>query len=361
MSTREACDDCLARGWLLGRLAPNLELVRNRILPLLALEPDRLIDAVGGKEQSALRRELAHFDASHARRLSEQAGVAAICRCQPQYPDRLRALDAPPSVLHVVGATARLEETLNTDPVAIVGARRASPYGLEIAGALAHGLGAAGVGVISGMALGIDSAAHRGALDAGGATIAVLPAGAERPYPASKRALHARILHAGAAISELAPGTGVWRWTFPARNRIIAALAAMTIVVEAGAHSGALLTGRTARELDRPVGAVPGRVTSPQAAGPNALLADGAFVIRGAQDVLDVLYGPGVRQATGELRAELAPALARLLAAIADGHDTPAALERAGVGAEQGLAALAELELAGYLRREAGGRFSVRA
>jgi DNA processing protein len=160
-------------------------------------------------------------------------------------------------------------------------------------------------------------------------------------------------------VSELPPGTKAWRWAFPARNRIIAGLAAMTVVVEAAERSGALLTARFARALDRPIGAVPGRVTSSLATGPNELLAAGAHVVRGPQDVLDALFGAGARQATIDEKADLAPELRMLLAAIGDGHDTPAALALAGLAPEHGLAALASLELAGYVRRLAGGRFSV--
>jgi DNA processing protein len=133
----------------------------------------------------------------------------------------------------------------------------------------------------------------------------------------------------------------------------------MTVIVEAGERSGALLTAGVARSLGRAVGAVPGKVTSPLSSGPNALLAAGAHVVRGPEDVLDTLFGPGTCSVSVEKREDLAPELSRLLTAIAEGHDTPAALASAGVAPEQGLAALAALELAGYVRRQAGGRFSV--
>ena len=148
---------------------------------------------------------------------------------------------------------------------------------------------------------------------------------------------------------------------FPARNRIIAALAAMTVVVEAGERSGALLTAGFARSLGRPVGAVPGRVTSPLSDGPNQLLADGAYVVRAPQDVLDLLFGAGARRVPAAEQPSCRRELRVLLAAIAEGEDTAGALARAGLPAERGLAALASLELAGYVRREPGGRFSVRA
>jgi DNA processing protein len=229
-----------------------------------------------------------------------------------------------------------------------------------MARSLGRGLARAGLTVVSGMALGIDSAAHAGALEAPAPTVAVLPGPAERPYPSRARALHRRIVAGGAAVSELPCGSPVWRWTFRARNRIIAALAATTVVVEAGERSGSLLTAGFARGLGRPLGAVPGRVTSPASAGPNGLLGEGAYVVRGPQDVVDQLFGEGVVSAAhADVREVLPPDLRRLLDAIGDGHDTPGALARAGFPADQGLTALASLELAGYVRRGAGGRWLV--
>ncbi len=241
----------------------------------------------------------------------------------------------------------------------MVGARRASDYGLEVARSLGRGLGRAGVTVVSGMALGIDSAAHSGALGSGGGTVAVLPGAADRPYPRVKRALYDQIRRTGAVVSELPPGAPTFRWSFPARNRIIAALSALTVVVEARERSGSLITARIASELGRPVGAVPGRITSPLAAGPNALLARGAGLVRGAQDVLDQLFGAGVRLVADGDRAALAPELEATLSQIADGSDTVAALVRGGVAPDAALASLSALELAGYVRREPGGRYAV--
>jgi DNA processing protein len=358
--TGRACGRCLARAWLIERLGRHLEVARGRIAQVLALGDDELIAALGGDQRQVIRGELEQFDQADARERSARAGLELICRCDPAYPRRVRALEGPPAVLHVAGGLDRFLSLVAQDAVAIVGARRASPYGLEISTSLGRGLGSAGIAVVSGMALGIDSAAHAGAVSAKAATIAVLPGGADRPYPRAKRALHAHILEAGAAVSELPAGAQVWRWSFPARNRIIAALAAMTIVVEAGERSGALLTAAFARGLGRPVGAVPGRITAPMASGPNALLAAGANFIRGPQDVLDQLFGEGVRRMPAAKGPDLAPEMRVLLSAIAEGHDTAAALERAGFPAQQGLAALAALELAGYVRREPGGRFAVR-
>jgi len=357
--TDRACDGCITRSWLLGRLAGHLERARGRIDQVLELGDDDLITAIGGREASDLRRELEALNLDQMRSRAGAVGLDAVCGCDPAYPPRLRALGAPPAVLYVAGGLERLTGILADDPVALVGSRKASPYGLDVARALGRGLAASGLTVVSGMALGIDSAAHAGALEAGRPTVAVLPTSADRPYPRGKRALHRRIVACGAAVSELGPGTNVWRWMFPARNRIIAALAAMTVVVEAGERSGALLTARLARGIGRPVGAVPGRVTQPQTAGSNGLLAAGACVVRGPQDVLDHLFGAGERTASAEPRAEPSAELVPLLKAIAAGHDTVAALTRAGFGPDTGLAALAALELGGFVRRGVGGRFRV--
>jgi DNA processing protein len=313
-------------------LAANLEVERGRISGVLELSDEELIDALAGAQASAVIEERSRFDADSARSRAADAGLESICRCDPAYPVRLRALASPPAVLHVAGGVERFLTLVAADPVAIVGARRASSYGIDVAGALGRGLGAAGVPVISGMALGIDSAAHSGALAVEAATVAVLPGGADRPYPASKRTLHRRIRLAGAVASELPPGSE---------------------------RSGELLTAAAARELGRPVGAVPGKVTSPLSVGTHGLLLDGAVLVRGAQDVLDALYGAGARVVPDRSRQELPADLQALLAAIAAGNDTARALALAGFGIEQTLAGVGALELAGYLRREAGGRFAV--
>ena len=303
----------------------------------------------------------AALDVDEARARAHAAGLEMICRCDPGYPPALRALQAPPAVLHVAGGLERLLELRRERP----GGDRRLTAGLALrdsswrarSGAASP---CAGITVVSGMALGIDSAAHAGALEAGRAdgrgaarrrrsAVSRRPAGAPSPDPRRRR----RGVRARA-------GHGVRRWMFPARNRIIAALSAMTVVVEAGERSGALVTARLARELGRPVGAVPGRVTTPQAAGPNELLATGACVVRGPQDVLDAPVRRRGRAAGRSDRARQPPAELRpLLAAIAEGRETTAALARAGLRPDQGLAALAALELGGLVRRGAGGRFSV--
>lgn len=358
MSRVQACRRCLARAWLLARVAGHLDLVRDRIYSLLELDEAELIAAVAGGRRSEIELDLRQFHASAARHRAGQAGLELVCRCADAYPPGLRELASAPAVLHVGGGLERLEALLGERPVAIVGSRRASPYGLGVARSLGRGLAAAGVTIVSGMATGIDTAAHQGALSAAPATIAVLPGGADIPYPSSARALHRRISDVGVVVSELPPGTRARRWMFPARNRIIAALSAMTIVVEGRHGSGALLTARAALDLGRTVGAVPGPVTSPLAAGPHELLRSDALLVGGPQDILDGLFGIGARAAPRRSDRPLEPELRKLLDAIAEGHETEAALAAAGLDANRGLAALATLELAGRLRRETGGRYS---
>lgn len=358
-----ACDDCLRRTALVARLAPHVERgrrERRRLGELLALPDEGLVAALAGGHRRAIERAHRAFDPDRARERLRASAITAVCRHDPDYPPRLLQADDAPAVLHVAGDPARLAVLADRDApaVAVVGARRAGIDGLEVARALGRGLAAAGVTVISGMALGIDAAAHVGALDVGGPTITVLAGGADVAYPASKRSLHRELVRTQAAISEMPPGFAPLRWCFPARNRTIAGLASMTIVVEATERSGSLITAELAQELGRAVGAVPGPVTAPRCAGSNALLRDGALVIRDAQDALDEALGVGVATALAGHRAEeLAPGLRALLRRVEDGSDTVSSLAATPSEAQRALAELAELELLGFLRRAPGGRY----
>ncbi len=216
-------------------------------------------------------------------------GLLPPRRSLPRRPARRRRRPLGADRPRRPGAAGQLEPA---GSVTIVGARRATSYGREIARELGRELAAAGLVVVSGLAFGIDACAHRGALDAG-RTIAVLGCGPDVAYPAAHRSLWRRIGEEGLVLSELPPGAAPWRWTFPARNRIMAALAGMTVVVEAAARSGSLITADLAADLGRDLGAVPGPVTSRASAGPNNLLAGGACLVRDAQDVLDAMLGAG--------------------------------------------------------------------
>ncbi|MBI1845398.1 MAG: DNA-protecting protein DprA [Candidatus Rokubacteria bacterium] len=203
------------------------------------------------------------------------------------YPALLRAVSSPPE-LWIRG------EVIEADAlaVAIVGSRRATPYGVEVAEGLAADLAARGVTIVSGLARGVDTAAHRGALTAGGRTIAVLGCGIDVAYPPENTRLAAEIAGHGAVLTQFPPGTAPRAEHFPARNRILAGLALGVVVVEATERSGALITARLAGELGREVLAIPGRITSETSAGPNGLIADGAKLVRSWTDVVQELPEP---------------------------------------------------------------------
>jgi DNA processing protein len=367
-----ACADCMRHAWLLSTFAGYGERLRRNtddLVALLSLDDARLRElARRGDAGAAVQRAYDRFDAAAAHASCLAAGVRPICRHDARYPAILAELPGAPGTVYVSGDPARLASLLEAPAAAIVGARRASPYALEVAGGLGSGLSAAGVTVVSGMANGIDSAAHAGAIRSGSATIAVLAGSPNVAYPAAKRALHRRLVGDAAVISEWPPGFAARPWCFLARNRIIAGLAGVTIVVEAGDRSGSLTTASFAAAYGRPVGAVPGRVTAAGAAGSNALLFDGAHVVRDARDALELACGldPGSagrpRSAGAGLRgltvgASLAPQQRQLLEAIEQGHESQAALfELAAIG-PRALADLTELELLGLVRRAPGGRY----
>ena len=201
-------------------------------------------------------------------------------------PELLRQIHDPPRALFLRGSADA--EILGRPAVAIVGARACSPYGSQVARMLGRGLAAAGLVVVSGLARGIDGEAHRGALEAGGLTVAVLGCGIDRDYPAAHAELARRICERGLVVSEYEPGVEPAPWRFPARNRIIAGLAAATVIVEARERSGALITADFALEDGREVFAVPGEITGTLATGTNRLLRQGATPLTSADDVLDV-------------------------------------------------------------------------
>jgi DNA processing protein len=351
-----ACDDCLRRTDLIAAIAGRLEVeFKQRTAParVLSLSDEDLLE-VGATADVA--RRYRRFDAPAARARASQARLATVCRCRDAYPERLLDLADPPAVVHVLGDPGVLAIE---DGVGIVGARRASPYGLEVARALGRGLSAARVAVVSGLALGIDSAAHSGALEAPGRTIGVLAASAHVAYPVRGWRLHAAVAARGAVVSEMPPGASAYRWCFVARNRLIAALSAATVVVQATERSGSLTTADFAAELGRAVGAVPGQVTSRLSAGTHVLIQSGAPLIRDAADALDLLAGATGRVFEDPTRVtpSLSEPLSRLLAAIEDGRGTLGELAETPDEARAALSGLGELEHLGLIRRGFAGRW----
>ena len=331
---------------------------------MLALSDRKLITALGGRDSSTITAQWSRLDPAAERAGWRSAETRAICRHSSSFPRRLADLSDPPAVLHIYGELARLDELLAGSPsVALVGARRASADGLELARELGRTLSLCGVTVVSGMALGIDSAAHEGALAGGGRTIAVLACGPERAYPARHKRLHSEIAERGVVISELPPGIAPFRWAFPARNRIIAALAQMAVVVEAAERSGSLITAEIAADLGRTVGAVPGHPGSWHSGGANALLRDGAHLIRDARDILDDAFGVESASAAAAdreplpLPPNLSDDQAAVIAAVDAGFMTAASVAEYCGGAAEVVGPLTELELLGVLERRADGSY----
>jgi DNA processing protein len=280
----------------------------------------------------------------------ERRGLRWIARSSAEFPRALGAIFDAPAGLFLRGDA---EPALLEHPaVAIVGARSCSAYGAEVARMLGRELAAAGLLVVSGLARGVDGHAHRGALEAGGRTVAVLGCGIDRDYPAAHAELAARIAGGGLVISEYAPGVETAPWRFPARNRIIAGLAQATVVVEARERSGALITADLALEEGREVFAVPGEITSSLSAGSNRLLRSGAAPLTAVADVLEVF---GIEPQAGQPLPELSEAAAKVLALL-EREPTGADAVARGLGLDAGevAAVLAELELLGAVSERDG-------
>ncbi len=222
-----------------------------------------------------------------------QHGVSLVPLTAPDYPERLKELPDAPHLLYVRGKVLPVD----ANAVAIVGSRKCTPYGLRTAGRLAADLGRAGITVVSGLALGIDGAAHRGALEAGGRTLAVLAGGLSSIYPPEHVGLADEVVARGALLTETPMMMGPQRGMFHARNRLISGLARAVVIIEANDKSGALITARHAAEQGREVFAVPANVDSPHSAGSLRLLRDGVRLIRHADDLLEDLSGLGTRAA----------------------------------------------------------------
>jgi DNA processing protein len=262
------------------------------------------------------------------------AGYRFLPRSAPEFPPLLRAIHDPPPGLFLRGDAE--PKLLARPAVAVVGARACSGYGASVARSLARELAAAGLVVVSGLARGIDTEAHRGALEADTPTVAVLGCGIDRDYPAAHAELARRVAATGLIVSEYAPGVEPAPWRFPARNRIVAGLCAATVVVEARERSGALITADLALEEGREVFTVPGEITSALSAGTNDLLKLGASPLTSARDVLHSFgIEPHLEAADSSPLLELLPATADEIA------------RHTGLGAGEIARALVELELQG--------------
>ena len=262
-------------------------------------------------------------------------------RGDPDYPVDLEDLEHPPEQLYAIGDRSMLEPPI----VSIVGTRDATAYGLRVTRIIASALARAGVSIVSGMARGIDAAAHRAALDAGGRTVAVMGTGIDVPYPVGHRALHQLLSERALVISENGTGVRANKGAFPKRNRIIAALSDVTIVIEAGDKSGALNTAGWAIDLGRTVAAVPGPIDSPQSIGTNDLIRAKNPMIGSVDEAFSVI---GVYPPPREMEVELDDKELRVWKALADGGlDVDSLSARSSLPARETLTAITSLELLG--------------
>jgi DNA processing protein len=303
----------------------------------------RLADAVRAAQGPEARGRVAVDERALLRDLAA-AGLRWLPRDDPEFPPMLAAIHDPPPGLFLRGGAE--PAVLARTCVGVVGARACSAYGSQVARRLGRELAAAGVVVVSGLARGVDAEAHRGALESGGPTVAILGCGIDRDYPAAHRELARRIGDGGLIASEYPPGVEPAPWRFPARNRIVSGLSAATVVVEARERSGALITADFALEEGREVFAVPGEITSGLSRGTNALLRLGATPLTDPGDVLEAL-GIEPEPATP---VELGEEAKAMLAALQAGSASADELVRAtGLPPGAAAAALAELELAGLV------------
>lgn len=335
--------------------------------------PAPLLRKLGARQPAGGRRHWKHLvdDARRELRILHENGWSLVARGEEGYPALLREIPDPPTVLSFWGQLAPQDEVA----VAVVGSRRATPYGLRVAEGLGASLAEAGITVVSGMARGVDSAAHRGALEAGGRTLAILGSALDRIYPRENEALAEAIAGSGAVISEFPLGTPPEAGHFPRRNRVVSGLCQAVVVVEGEAGSGSLITARLALDQDREVGAVPGPVHSETSVGPHCLLREGAFLVQRVEDVLEALPEPARRKLEGRREADeeatggaeegagIQPGLGSAERAVLDllepeeGRSVDFLLSRCPRSAGEVLEALFYLELQGLVDALPGGLF----
>lgn len=338
MRTHSTPDITARRTALALSLIPGIGPVRRRELLERCGTVERALDAAA----PAAARRAAVSTAVEVLERARSLGAQVLFPEDAEFPAGMRDLSSCPPALFALGNLELLERPC----AAIVGTRAATPYGARVTRALASGLAERGVVVVSGMARGIDAAAHRAALEVGGGTIAVLGTGIDMVYPRDHRVLQRDIGALGLLLSEELPGVRADGGSFPRRNRLIASQAQATIVIEAGIRSGALITATHALELGRAVAAVPGAIDSPASAGSNLLIRDGAIVIAEVADALQ-LFGISGAPAEPVLTDPTERAVWKAIASEAIDPDALAA--SAGLPARECLTALSALELAGLI------------
>lgn len=314
---------------------------------------------IGDEGPDGLARRRSQLDPVRETAKLDSLGITFICHNEPVYPENLLEIFDLPPVIFLRGHLKSTDKLA----IAVVGSRKPSPYGQVVAEKLAKDLAAVGVTVVSGMARGIDTAAHKGALAAGGRTIAVLGCGPDVVYPRENHRLMDKIITNGVVISEFPPGTPPEAWRFPVRNRIISGLSQGTVVVEAAERSGALITADFALEQGRDVMAVPGNVVNPLSRGPHRLIKQGARLVEGAGDILDELGMEKLfplPEAGSEGTIKMSKEEEALYSLLSlDPVSLDELIGRSGLSPQKAMAALMYLEIKG-LTRQMPGKFYVR-
>lgn len=321
-----------------GDLAAALRAPREALLRVKGIGPVAA--------ETLLRRD---FDPAAERERAARHGLRVLTELDPAWPESLANLWDPPLALYAEGETLP-----TTRAVAVVGSRRCTPYGTAVARRLSSDLARRGWWVVSGLARGIDQAAHEGALEAGGWTAAVLGHGLERTHPPEAIALRRKIARQGCLLSEFPIGRAPDRQSFPQRNRLVAALCRAVVVVESDTEGGSLITARFALELGRTVCAVPGRADSPASRGCHALIRDGATLVTDADEVLEEL-GEGPKRAAPAPQAPPDDPWLRHFAG-GEAHDAESLALAAGCVTALAAVTLTQLEIEGRLRRRLDGR-----
>ncbi|MDD3536332.1 MAG: DNA-processing protein DprA [Candidatus Cloacimonetes bacterium] len=345
------------------------ELGPTKVLELCKLYPD--VESFVGNPQHPIYRQgilkqatkahLAGFvlPPNHEKitALMQAQGIRYVAYPEANYPEKLREIYAAPLILYIKGD---LNSALAQKCLAVVGTRKASAYGVEMCKKLLEPLAGQGVCIISGLALGIDTAAHQSALQGGGKTIAVLACGVDKVYPSYNKNLADKIVQNGALISEYEPGTEPERWNFPARNRLVSALSDAVFIVEGPLDSGAMLTAKNALEQNRDIFALPGNINNRNSAGPNHLIKHGAALIQSLED-LQVLLNMEVEKARQtEIFPELSPDEEKLVAIMREEQRTLSfdeLLITSGFGIGRLSTQLTNLEIKGLIAKESGNSF----
>lgn len=353
--------------WLLLNMAEGLgiqaklELVTTLGSVSKIFEADRETlsgQGITSSQYEALHSEEIKREAHRVLELCTKQKIKIITLSHEDYPEMLKYIQDPPLVLYVKGRIPRM------NAIAVVGSRKASGYGIETAARLASELSSSGLLVVSGMARGIDTAAHCGALNAGCDTVAVLGCGVDMPYPPENKALMERIIQSGAAVSEYPPGTPPATFHFPSRNRIISGMSLGTLVVEAGLKSGSLITAKCALDQGREVFSIPGNITNFNSMGTNRLIKDGAKIVLNVDDILDELnfgFAPldkGQRKKRERRTANLGANDKKIISAlkIEDLYDEELS-EKTGIPLKNLFELLLDLELKGMIKKSLTGKY----